>query len=109
MARLLGSCFGGLFRLSLRRCAFSGKLVHGMLTRQVVTKKRFEMWPVFGGQPLRFSLAEFGYVTGLPCGEFEEGYVVEDNRPSRKEDYVFWDRLFGGRRDVTVAVVVFSV
>lgn len=29
------------------------------------------MLPVFGGNPLLFSLVEFGEVTGLPCGEFK--------------------------------------
>ncbi|CAG7906979.1 unnamed protein product [Brassica rapa] len=102
MERLLCSCFGSLFRLPVRRCAFSGKLVHGMLCRQLVTKKRFEMWPVFGGGPTRFSLAEFGHVTGLPCGEFEPGYEVDDKAKSKKADYVFWDKLFGGRRNLTI-------
>ncbi|CDY07501.1 BnaC06g15630D [Brassica napus] len=106
MERLLGSCFGALFRLPVRRCAFSAKLVHGLLTRQLVTKKRLELWPVFGGDPMRFSLAEFGHVTGLPCGEFEEGYVVDDKARQPKGDYVFWDRLLGaGRRDITIAEV----
>ena len=73
MEQLLGSCFGHLFRLPVRGCDFSAKVVHEMLTMQVVTKKRFELWHVFGGQPMRFSLAEFGYVTG----EFEAGYVVD--------------------------------
>ncbi|XP_033146922.1 uncharacterized protein LOC117133909 isoform X2 [Brassica rapa] len=102
MERLLCSSFGSLFRLPVRRCAFSGKLVHGMLCRQLVTKKRFEMWPVFGGGPTRFSLAEFGHVTGLPCGEFEPGYEVDDKAKPKKADYVFWDKLFGGRRNLTV-------
>ncbi|KAG2333717.1 hypothetical protein Bca52824_004897 [Brassica carinata] len=109
MEQLLGSCFGSLFRLPVRRCAFSAKIVHGMLTRQVVTKKRYELWPVFGGYPLRFSLAEFGYVTGLPCGEFEDGYVVEELFGERKKDFRFWDMLFGGKRDVTIADVASMV
>nr|VDD43125.1 unnamed protein product [Brassica oleracea] len=110
MERLLGSCFGALFRLPVRRCAFSAKLVHGLLTRQLVTKKRLELWPVFGGDPMRFSLAEFGHVIGLPCGEFEEGYVVDDKARPTKGDYVFWDRLLGaGRRDITIAEVAAMV
>ncbi|KAL0709338.1 hypothetical protein Bca4012_016316 [Brassica carinata] len=109
MEQMMGSCFGHLFRLPLRRCAFSGKLVHGMLTRQLVTKKRFELWPVFGGMPTRFSLAEFGHVTGLPCGEFEAGYVVDDQTRPKKSDYAYWDILFGGKRDVTIADVAAMV
>ncbi|CAN6824110.1 unnamed protein product [Brassica oleracea] len=110
MERLLGSCFGALFRLPVRRCAFSAKLVHGLLTRQLVTKERLELWLVFGGDPLRFSLAEFGHVTGLPCGEFEERYVVDDKARPTNGDYVFWDRLLGaGRRDITIAEVAAMV
>ncbi|KAG2265366.1 hypothetical protein Bca4012_077269 [Brassica carinata] len=92
MERLLCSSFGPLFKLPVRRCAFSAKLVHGMLSRQLVTKKRFEMWHVFGGGPTRFSLAEFGHVMGLPY----------DKTKPKKTDYVFWDKLFGGRCNLTL-------
>lgn len=59
MAVLMSSCFGGLFKMPARRL-FAGRVVHSMMTRQVVTKKKYEMWPVFGGKPMRFSLVEFG-------------------------------------------------
>lgn len=65
MDRILGSCFGKLFELPTRRCSYSSVMIHAM-----VTKKRYELWPVFGGNPFRFSMVEFGTVTGLPCGEF---------------------------------------
>ncbi|CAN6905014.1 unnamed protein product [Brassica oleracea] len=48
MSTLLGSCFGGLFQIHVCRL-YSGKVVHNMMTRQLVTKKKYEMWPVFGG------------------------------------------------------------
>ncbi|CAN6924258.1 unnamed protein product [Brassica oleracea] len=79
MSKLLGSCFGGLFQIHVCRL-YSGKVVHSMMTRQL-----YEMLPVFGGNPLRFSLVEFGEVTGLPCGEFEEGYSIDYQVP-RWED-----------------------
>lgn len=44
---------------------------------------------------MRFLLAEFGHVTGLPCGEFDEGYVVDDQERPKKGDFMFWDRLLG--------------
>lgn len=79
MELLLGSCFGGLFRtLALR--LFAGKVVHSMMTRQVVTKKKYEMWPVFGGKPLRFSLVEFGEVTGLPCSKMATALITNSRR-----------------------------
>lgn len=90
MERLLGSCFGHLFRLPVRRCTFSAKLVHVILTRQLITKKRFEMWLVFGGEPMRFSLMEFGNVTRLPCGEFEDGYVIDFRHQPRRRILCRW-------------------
>ncbi|CAF1831415.1 BnaC04g15650D [Brassica napus] len=52
---LMGSCFAGLFQIPTRRL-LAGKVVHCMMTRQIVTKKKYEMWHVFGGNPFRFSL-----------------------------------------------------
>ncbi|CAN7018627.1 unnamed protein product [Brassica rapa subsp. trilocularis] len=101
MELLLGSCFGGLFRIPARRL-FAGKVVHSLMTRQVVTKKKYEMWPVFGGKPLRFSLVEFGEVTGLPCGEFEDGYRFDYQLQATDENYEFWGRLIGRNRNATV-------
>ncbi|KAF2550909.1 hypothetical protein F2Q68_00037242 [Brassica cretica] len=39
MSTLLGSCFGGLFQIHVCRL-YSGKVVHSMMTRQLVTKKK---------------------------------------------------------------------
>ncbi|RID52991.1 hypothetical protein BRARA_G00420 [Brassica rapa] len=85
MAMLLRSCFGSLFRLPAG-----------------VTKKKYELWPVFGGNPFRFSLVEFGEVTGLPCGEFEEGYSIDYELLATEENYMYWERLIGPDRDVTI-------
>ena len=60
-----------------------------------MTKKKYEMVPVFGGEPLRFSLVDFGEVTGLPCGEFEDGYSIDFHLSHKDENYEYWDRLIG--------------
>ncbi|KAL0772903.1 hypothetical protein Bca101_038054 [Brassica carinata] len=106
MDRILVSCFGKLFELPIRRCSYSSVMIHALLARQLVTKKRYIAWPVFGGNPLRFSMVEFGRVTGLLCGEFEEGYVVDMKLKYKEEDYAYWDKLFDGRRDITIPDVV---
>jgi len=56
METILDSCFGSLFSLRVSECPISGKLVHALFCRQLVTKQKYEMLTVFGGQPLRFSL-----------------------------------------------------
>ncbi|KAG2247079.1 hypothetical protein Bca52824_086707 [Brassica carinata] len=108
MALLLTSCFGSLFRLLVRRLLM-GKVIHGMLTRQVVTKKKYEIWPVFGGNLLRFSLVEFGEVTGLPCSEFEEGYSIDYEMQPTEDNYAYWERLIGPDQDVTIEELVTMV
>ncbi|KAL0743174.1 hypothetical protein Bca4012_084687 [Brassica carinata] len=49
-----------------------------MLARQVVTKKR----------------------------EFEDGYVADFQPTYKEEDYTLWDKLFDGRRDITIPDVL---
>ena len=96
MERLLCSCFGPLFRLTVRRCAFSAKLVHGMLSRQLVTKKRFEMWPVFGEGSDKVLACRIWTCYRLTLWGVRAGYEVDDQTKPKKTDYVFWDKLFGG-------------
>ena len=47
MSKLLGSCFGGLFQIHVCRL-YSGKVVHSMMTRQLVTKKSTRCGPFLG-------------------------------------------------------------
>ncbi|ESQ29808.1 hypothetical protein EUTSA_v10024008mg, partial [Eutrema salsugineum] len=63
--QILDSSFGGLFRLPANRAPISCKLIQALIARQLVTKHKYEMWTVFGGQPLRFSLNEFQIRRGL--------------------------------------------
>ncbi|KAL0756539.1 hypothetical protein Bca101_094207 [Brassica carinata] len=62
---LLGSQFRALFHLPVSRCSNSVKLVHSLLSRQLVTMRLYELWFLFADKPLRFSLREFGDITGL--------------------------------------------
>ena len=70
MQFLLDSPFRDLFKIPANKASFSGKLVLGLICRQLVTKKVNEMWMVFGGHPIRFGLREFSIVTGLECGKY---------------------------------------
>ena len=68
--KLKKSYFGPLFSIPVNRCPISCKLIHALLCRQIVTKKKYKMWSVFGGHPIRFALSDFCAATGLPYGEF---------------------------------------
>ncbi|XP_024016323.1 uncharacterized protein LOC112089798 [Eutrema salsugineum] len=47
---------------------WASRLVHHMLTFQIVCKQRYEIWSLIGTTPVRFSLHEFEEITGLNCG-----------------------------------------
>ncbi|CAF2043277.1 unnamed protein product [Brassica napus] len=103
---LLGSQFGALFHLPVSRCSNSAKLVHSLLSRQLVTMRLYELWFLFADKPIRFSLREFGDITGLKCKPEREkvgnGSESSDATPGR-----MWKELFETEdEDVTVPDVL---
>ncbi|KAG2331340.1 hypothetical protein Bca52824_002520 [Brassica carinata] len=96
------SCFGKLFDLPSRQCPVSCKLIHSMLTRQLVCADKHTLWPVFAGHPFRFGLQEFGTITGLPCGAFPPGYNPDMKCKSDPRKDAFWVRLIGKKRFTTI-------
>ncbi|CAN6857460.1 unnamed protein product [Brassica oleracea] len=103
---LLGSQFGALFHLPVSHCSNSAKLVHSLLSRQLVTMRLYELWFLFADKPLRFSLREFGDITGLKCEPEREkvgnGSESIDATPGR-----MWKELFETEdEDVTVPDVL---
>jgi len=102
--RLLKSQFGKLFKYPVCQTAHSAKLIHGLLSRQLVTKKRHEFWFIFGGKPLRFSLREFHITTGLECRPIpSEEEILSHQKIVSKP---VWNSLFGSKKDVTVTDVL---
>ncbi|CAA7041452.1 unnamed protein product [Microthlaspi erraticum] len=96
------SCFGKLFDIPSPRCPTSGKLIHQLITRQLLTKQKHEMWMVFGGQPFRFGLPEFEAITGLPCGEFEEDCIEEVSPPLGTDIDATWREIVSDNPNTTI-------
>ncbi|CAA7035629.1 unnamed protein product [Microthlaspi erraticum] len=103
MERIMNTCFGKLFHIPSPRCPTSGKLIHQLITRQLLTKQNHEMWMAFGGKPIRFGLPEFAAITGLPCGPFEDEYEENDttSTPEGKVDSV-WKEIVGDDPKTTI-------
>ncbi|ESQ46484.1 hypothetical protein EUTSA_v10000708mg [Eutrema salsugineum] len=80
LEKLLHSQFGKLFHLSVARCCNSAKLVHALLSRQLVSTKKHEIWFLFGGQPLRYLIQEFKEITGLNCNPEPDSTEEEDDK-----------------------------
>lgn len=92
---LRASCFGPLFQLPVRKCSFSGKLVHQMLCRGVYTRKKHELWFIFAGQPFRFSLREFAILTGLDCRPYSSPAAVLKSQRECTKKHPYWNILIG--------------
>ncbi|KAG2264658.1 hypothetical protein Bca52824_071737 [Brassica carinata] len=78
-AKIRKSSFEKLFDLPTRQFPVSCKLIHSLLSPQLRCNQEHTLWSVFGKDHLRFSLEEFGTITGLNCGSFPDGYEAPDN------------------------------
>lgn len=87
METILASQFG----LPASWCANSAKLIHDLLSRQLITNRRREIWTVFRGKPLRFSLREFHIISGLCCSPLPSEDVIQAKVSSGS---TMWTRLF---------------
>ncbi|CAA7061277.1 unnamed protein product [Microthlaspi erraticum] len=97
---------------------FSVMFVHYLLSRQLVTKKKYELWWVFSGKPVRYGLSEFALVTGLNCGQVsgaESSQKKKKQKPvkgrqkkkvDKKERGPMWEALFGDFDNPTPAWIL---
>ncbi|XP_013589657.1 PREDICTED: uncharacterized protein LOC106298115 [Brassica oleracea var. oleracea] len=91
-AKIRKSSFGKLFDLQLLRC-----------------NQEHTLWFVFGKDPLRFSLEEFGTITGLNCGSFPDGYEAPDhnlkdaNKQKGAHKDPLWQKIVGKYDNITIA------
>ena len=81
--RILDGPFGNIMRM-FQQVSFSSQTLHAVLFKQLKTKKKWESWYEVGGKELRFSIQEFGIITGLNCGELPDVDSRGDSLVSRR-------------------------
>ncbi|KAL0710611.1 hypothetical protein Bca4012_017589 [Brassica carinata] len=87
----------------------SCKLIHRLLSRRLICNLDNTLWTVFGSDPIKFGLEEFGTITGLNCGEFPNGHQVPDpnqtvaNKQKNAHKDPFWRELIGKYNNITIA------
>ncbi|CAN6822813.1 unnamed protein product, partial [Brassica oleracea] len=107
-AKIRKSSFGKLFDLHTRQCPVSCKLIHNLLSRQLRCNQEHTLWSVFGKDPPRFSLEEFGTITGLNCGSFPDGYEAPDhnrkdaNKQRGAHKDPLWQKIVGKYDNITI-------
>ncbi|WZZ72116.1 hypothetical protein YC2023_083486 [Brassica napus] len=97
------STFGKFIDLA-DKPALSGRFARYILSRQLNVNKKHQVWFLFAGNPIRFSLREFAIVTGLPCGKFPK--KSRKHKKERMAETQYWPTLFGGTGVVTVSSVI---
>ncbi|KAH0903870.1 LOW QUALITY PROTEIN: hypothetical protein HID58_043373 [Brassica napus] len=103
------SSFRKLFDLPTRQIPVSCKLIHNLLSCQLLCNQEYTLWSVFGKDPLRFSLEEFETITGLNCGVFPEGYEAPDyNRKGANKQKVahkdpLLQKIIGKYNNITIS------
>ncbi|CAA7044341.1 unnamed protein product [Microthlaspi erraticum] len=96
---------------------FSVMFVHYLLSRQLVTKKKYELWWLFSGKPVRYGIDEFAIVTGLNCEEpdvtickiAKKSKAIKGRKKKvnvGKERGPMWVELFGESVDPTVSWIL---
>lgn len=80
--------------------SFSGRFLRFIISRQLKVAKKHEIWLLFAGKPIRFSIWEFAIVTGLPCGQFPKESKKKKKNTITERPY--WPVLFGNLESITV-------
>ncbi|XP_024013423.1 uncharacterized protein LOC112087770 [Eutrema salsugineum] len=93
--KLMDSQFGKLFQAG-NKIASSVRFLHYLLSRQLVTSKKKEIWCLFSGQPIRFSMREFVIATGLDCSSLPSTSEGDDD-----EIKSYTKELFGSEKNAT--------
>ncbi|XP_024009273.1 uncharacterized protein LOC18013688 [Eutrema salsugineum] len=99
--RLHDSQLGRLLK-TMEKPSFSGSFGYYMLARLLRVKKKHELWFLFAGRPIRFSLREFALVTELECEKFVQTRKIK-NLVAQKP---YWPELFGLLKSCTVDSVI---
>lgn len=82
---------------------FSGAFGQYILVRLLKVNKKYEIWFLFAGNPIRMSLREFAIVTGLNCGKIPEPAKKRSNPLKQK---LYWNELFGSLKFCTVQTAI---
>ncbi|KAF2562859.1 hypothetical protein F2Q70_00018315 [Brassica cretica] len=83
---------------------FSGAFGHFILVRRLKTNKKYEIWILFAGYPIRSSLKEFAIVTWLDCGKIPVSKRMKRKNPLNEK--LYWKELFGSLKSCSIEMVV---
>lgn len=65
---------------------------------------KYEIWILFAGKPIRFSLREFAIVTGLNCGKLPD--LTKKRKKNPLNEKLYWNELFGSLKSCSADSVI---
>ncbi|KAG2310028.1 hypothetical protein Bca52824_021585 [Brassica carinata] len=83
---------------------FSGAFGQYIIVRLLKVNKKYEIWILFAGTPVRLSLREYAIVTGLNCGKLPDPAKKKKKNPLNEK--LYWNELFGSLKSCTVDTVI---
>ncbi|KAH0869731.1 hypothetical protein HID58_076753 [Brassica napus] len=98
---LRNSTFGKILAIE-ENPPFSGAFGQYVVVRLLKVNKKYEVWFIFAGSPVRMSLREFTIVTGLNCRKITEPTKKRKNPLKEK---LYWNKLLGSLKFCTVDTV----
>ncbi|CAN6896314.1 unnamed protein product [Brassica oleracea] len=101
--RIKETPFGKLVEIA-DKPPFSGRFGRFLISRQLKVGKKNEVWFIFAGKPVRFSIREFTLVTGLNCRNYPPCTKKKSSKNLIEKPY--WGELFGSMREVHVSYVI---
>ncbi|CAN6857365.1 unnamed protein product [Brassica oleracea] len=99
---LRNSTFGKILAIE-ENPPFSGAFGQYVVVRLLKVNKKYEVWFIFAGNPVRMSLREFAIVTGLNCRKIPEPTKKRKNPLKEK---LYWNELLGSLKFCTVDTAI---
>ncbi|CAN6914344.1 unnamed protein product [Brassica oleracea] len=84
--------------------SFSGSFGQFVIVRILRVKKKYEIWFLFAGKPIRMSLHEFAHVTGLNGRKIPKKNIKRKKNPINEK--LYWGELFGSLKFCAVDTAI---
>ncbi|KAG2297891.1 hypothetical protein Bca52824_034363 [Brassica carinata] len=100
---LRNSTFGKILAID-ENPPFSGAFGQYIIVRLLKVNKKYDIWFLFAGTPIRMSLREFAIVTGLNCDKLPHPTKKKKKNPLNEK--LYWNELLGSLKSCTVDTAI---
>ncbi|KAL0706969.1 hypothetical protein Bca4012_073395 [Brassica carinata] len=99
---LRNSTFGKVLAIE-ENPPFSGAFGQYVVVRLLKVNKKYEVWFLFAGNPVKMSLREFAIITGLNCRKIPE---LTKKKKNPLKEKLYWNELMGSLKFCTIDIAI---